>query len=71
MIVLNLLQLIFFRRKFKFKLGRFISMNGLGLAIALGVYQIYWAKDIELWMVILVQVVLNVILIFPRLRKNS
>lgn len=71
LIVLNLLKLIFFRRKFKFKLKRFISMNGLGIGIALGIYQIYWAKDIELWGVVLVQILLNIILIFPRLRKNA
>ncbi len=71
LIILSLLQLIFFRRKYQFKLGRFLSINGIGLAIALGVYQIYWTKDIDLWMAIAIQVILNVIMIFPRLRKNA
>lgn len=71
LIVLNLLKLIFFRRKYKFKLGRFISLNVIGVAVAMGVYQIYWTKDLALWMVLLGQVVLNLVLIFPRLRKNA
>lgn len=71
LIVLNLLKLIFFRRKYKFKLGRFISLNVIGVAVAMGVYQIYWTKGIELWMVLLGQVILNLVLIFPRLRKNT
>ena len=71
LIILNLLKLIFFRRKYRFKLGRFISINALGAAIALGVYQIYWAKDIELWVAMAVQVVFNLVMIFPRLRKNA
>lgn len=71
LIVLNLLKLIFFRRKYRFKLGRFISLNVIGVAIAMGVYQIYWTKDLALWMALLGQVILNLVLIFPRLRKNA
>jgi hypothetical protein len=71
LIVLNLLKLIFFRRKYKFKIGRFISLNLIGIAIAMGVYQIYWTKDLQLWMALLGQVILNLVLIFPRLRKNA
>lgn len=71
LIVLNLLKLIFFRRKYRFKLGRFISLNVIGVAIAMGVYQIYWTKDLTLWIALLGQVVLNLVLIFPRLRKNA
>lgn len=71
LIVLNLLKLIFFRRKYHFKLGRFISLNLLGFAVALGMYQIYWSKEMALSMVVGLQVVLNLLLIFPRLRKNA
>ncbi|MBL4649456.1 MAG: hypothetical protein JKY03_06960 [Aureispira sp.] len=71
LIVLNLLKLIFFRRKYRFKLGRFISLNVIGVAVAMGVYQIYWTKELEFWIVLLGQIVLNLVLIFPRLRKNS
>jgi hypothetical protein len=71
LIVVNLLKLIFFRRKYRFKLGRFISLNLIAFAVAMGVYQIYWTKDIELWMALLGQVILNLVLIFPRLRKNA
>lgn len=71
LIVLNLLKLIFFRRKYRFKLGRFISLNFIGVAVAMGVYQIYWTKGLDLQMVLFGQVLLNMILIFPRLRKNS
>lgn len=71
LIVLNLLKLIFFRRKYRFKLGRFVSLNFIGIAVAMGVYQIYWTKGLDLQMVLFGQVLLNMILIFPRLRKNS
>lgn len=71
LIVLSVLKLIFFRRKYKFNIGRFLSFNALGVAFAMGIYQIYWAKDIELPVVIAIQVVLNIILIFPRLKKNA
>jgi hypothetical protein len=71
LIILNLLKLIFFRRKYKFKIGRFLSMNILGVVVAMGVYQIYWTKEMGLWAVVLIQVVLNLMLIFPRLRKNA
>ncbi|WMX14665.1 hypothetical protein [Aureispira sp. CCB-E] len=71
LIVLNLLKLIFFRRKYRFKMGRFISLNVIGVAIAMGVYQIYWTKDMALWVAVLGQVILNMVLIFPRLRKNA
>ena len=71
LIVLHLLKLIFFRRKYRFKLGRFLSLNALGIAVALGMYQIYWSHSID-WPVVLgVQVGLNVLMIFPRLRKNA
>lgn len=71
LIVLNLLKLIFFRRKYKFKLGRFLSLNILGFAVALGLYQIYWSKDMALEVMVALQFVLNLLLIFPRLRKNA
>ncbi len=71
LIVLNLLKLIFFRRKYRFKLGRFISLNILGFAVALGLYQIYWSKEMDLWVVVALQTTLNLLLIFPRLRKNA
>lgn len=71
LLVLNLLKLIFFRRKYKFKLGRFLSLNVIGVAVAMGVYQIYWTKDLALWIAMLGQVILNFALIFPRLRKNA
>ena len=71
LIVLSLLRLIFFRRKYRVKLGGILSMNFLGIAIALGIYQIYWSKDIDLLVVLAVQIVLNVLMIFPRLRKNA
>ncbi|MCH2021678.1 MAG: hypothetical protein MK207_04285 [Saprospiraceae bacterium] len=71
LIVINLLQLIFFRRKTKIKINRFFSINGIGLAVAMGIYQIYWTEDIALWIVITIQIILNIILIFPRLRKNA
>lgn len=71
LIVLSLLKIIFFRRKYRFKLGRFISLNLIGVAIAMGVYQIYWTKEMTLWVAIAIQIVLNVMLIFPRLRKNA
>ena len=71
LILLNLLKLIFFRRKYRFKLGRFLSLNALGVAVALGVYQIYWTKAIEWPVVVGIQVVLNLLMIYPRLRKNA
>ncbi len=71
LIIINLLQLIFFRRKNKIKINRFLSINGIGLVIAMGIYQIYWTEDIALWIVVIIQVVLNILLIFPRLRKNA
>lgn len=71
LIVLNLLKLIFFRRKYRFKLGRFLYLNILGAAVALGLYQIYWSKAMTLEMIVAIQVVLNLLLIFPRLRKNA
>lgn len=71
LIVLSLLKMLFFRRKYRFKLGRFISLNLIGTAIAMGIYQIYWSKDMVLWVAMAIQVVLNVVLIFPRLRKNA
>jgi hypothetical protein len=71
LIVLNLLKLIFFRRKYRFKLGRFVSLNVIGLAVAMGVYQIYWTKELEFLIALGGQVILNLVLIFPRLRKNS
>ncbi|MFK7796308.1 MAG: hypothetical protein AB8E82_02565 [Aureispira sp.] len=71
LIVLNLLKLIFFRRKYRFKLGRFLSLNILGTAVALGLYQIYWSKAMTLEMIVAIQVVFNLLLIFPRLRKNA
>lgn len=71
LIVLNLLKLIFFRRKYRFKLGRFISLNLVGIAIAMGVYQIYWSKELEFLIVLIGQIILNLVLIFPRLRKNT
>lgn len=71
LIVLNLLKLIFFRRKYKFKLGRFLSLNILGFAVALGLYQIYWSKEMALEVMVALQTVLNLLLIFPRLRKNA
>ncbi len=70
-ILINLLQLIFFRRKNKIKIRRFLSINALGIAIALGIYQIYWTEDIALWIVITIQALYNLLLIFPRLRKNA
>lgn len=71
LIVLSLLKLIFFRRKHKFKIGQFLSFNTLGVAVAMGIYQVYWVKDINLWTVIMIQVLLNLVLIFPRLKKNA
>jgi hypothetical protein len=71
LIIINLLQLIFFRRKNKIKINRFFSINGIGLVVAMGMYQIYWTEDIALWIVIVIQAVLNMLLIFPRLRKNA
>lgn len=71
LIVLNLLKLIFFRRKYSFKLGRFLYLNILGAAVALGLYQVYWSKAMTLEMIVAIQVVLNLLLIFPRLRKNA
>lgn len=71
LMVLNLLKLIFFRRKYRFKLGRFLSLNTIGAAVALGIYQVYWTKAIDIWVVVAIQVVLNLLLIFPRLRKNA
>lgn len=71
LIILNLLKLIFFRRKYRFNLGRFLSLNAIGMAVALATYQIYWTKSINWQVVIGVQVVLNLLMIFPRLRKNA
>lgn len=71
LIVLNILKLIFFRRKYKFKLGRFLSLNILGFGMALGLYQIYWSKEMALEVFVGIQLLLNMLLIFPRLRKNA
>ena len=69
-IVLCLLRLIFFRRKFQFRIMRFLSFNAVGLAIAMGIYQIYWAKGIELWAAVTIQVIVCMLMIYPRLKKN-
>lgn len=71
LIVLNLLKIIFFRRKYRFKIGRFISLNLIGISVAMGTYQIYWTKEMVLWVAVMIQIILNVMLIFPRLRKNA
>lgn len=71
LIVLSLLRMVFFRRSYRFSIGRLLSVNLIGLVVALGVYQIYWTKDLSLEIAMVIQVVLNFILIFPRLRKNA
>lgn len=71
LIILNLLKLIFFRRKYRFKLGHFLSLNTLGVAVVLATYQVYWSKAIDWPIVLGIQVVLNLLMIYPRLRKNA
>lgn len=71
LIVVSLLQLIFFRRKYKVKIGRAITINILALAVLLGMYQIFWTQDLGYAAVISIQVILNILFIFPFLRKNK
>jgi len=71
LIIINLLSLVFFRRKLRIKPKRFLSINAIGLVVAFGAYQIYWTKDIVLWVVVTIQVLLNIAMLFPYLRKNA
>lgn len=71
LLVVNVLQLVFFRRKNKIRTRMFFSINTVGLLFALLIYQIYWTEQIDLWIVIALQTLLNTLLIFPGLRKNQ
>jgi hypothetical protein len=71
LIVVSLLQLIFFRRKYRVKIGRALTINILALAILLGMYQIFWTQHLGYVAVTSIQVILNIGFIFPFLRKNK
>lgn len=71
LLISSILSLLFFRRKYRPKLGRVITINGLGILLLLGMYQIFWTNDLALWLIISIQIVANLVLIFPLLRKNK
>ncbi len=70
LIISSLLQLLFFRRKYRPKLGRVITINLIAFAVLLGMYQVFWTEDLTYLAIILIQIILNIVLIFPLLRKN-
>ncbi len=71
LIVVSVLQLLFFRRKYRIKIGRAVTINALALVILLGMSQIFWTKDLSYTAIISLQIVLNILFIFPFLRKNK
>jgi hypothetical protein len=70
-IVSSLLQLFFFRLKYRVRWRRVLTIQMLGAFLALGLSEVYWTKDIDWQMVVAVQVLMNMSFIFPFLRKNT